>query len=86
MTIVMNYTNIHNNIDDFDSVFNSDLIDHNYYYYYECFVDENRKFNYYITEFGKIMNQKSTMIKISKSIPRFFHKSILYFYYIPKYF
>jgi hypothetical protein len=40
----------------------------------------------YITEFGKIMNQKSTMIKVSKSIPRFFHKSILYFYYIPKYF
>lgn len=56
------------------------------YYYYECFVDDTNRFTYYITEYGKMMSEKSLLIKISKSIPKFFHKTILYFHFIPKYF
>ena len=54
------------------------------YHYCECFIDENHRFNYYYTEYGKLLDSTSVLMKISKSIPNCFHRMILYYKYIPK--
>ena len=54
------------------------------YVYYQCYVDDKNRFRYFETSPNSI--PKTTLYKISKNIPTFFHKTILYFKYIPKFF
>lgn len=59
----------------------------NQYIYYQCYVDENNRFCYYETSpNSKTHYSKSALYKICKHIPSFFHRTILYFKYIPKFF
>jgi hypothetical protein len=59
----------------------------NQYIYYQCYVDENNRFCYYETSpNSNTRYPKSALYKISKTIPSFFHRTILYFKYIPKFF
>ena len=57
----------------------------NQHIYYQCCVDENNRFCYFETT-PNSNNPKSALYKISKHIPSFFHRTILYFKYIPKFF
>ena len=60
--------------------------DHDEYYFYECFIDENNHFIYQEIDFSKNMRYElAQIIKIRKSIPRILHKMVLYYYFIPKY-
>ena len=57
------------------------------YIYYQCYVDENNRFCYFeTTPNGITRYPKSALYKIHKTIPSFFHRTILYFKYIPKFF
>ena len=72
----MNY-----DLDDFQDV------PDNQHIYYQCYVDENNRFCYYETSpNSNTRYPKSALYKISKRIPSFFHRTILYFKYIPKFF
>ena len=75
----MNYSKIHST--------NSPKINYeNGYIFYECFVDDNKKFQFYETTFDSLLHRPlSVTIQVSKRIPRIFHKAILYYYYIPNY-
>ena len=71
-------------LDDFND--NHDIQDYNYKYY-QCYVDEKNRFRYFETSPNSVnQHPKSAVYKISKNIPTFFHKTLLYFKYIPKYF
>ena len=76
-----------------NSFINLDDFQDDKYIYYQCFVDDKRKFCFYETCPNKqdISNNmitevpRSLLVKINKNIPQFIHKAILYFYFIPKY-
>lgn len=71
-------------LDDFND--NPDIKDYNYIYY-QCYVDNENHFRYFETSPNSVtQHPKTTLYKISKNIPSFFHKTILYFKYIPKFF
>ena len=71
-------------LDDFND--NPDIKDYNYIYY-QCYVDEKNRFRYFETSPNSVSQySKSAIYKISKNIPTFFHKTLLYFKYIPKFF
>jgi hypothetical protein len=61
--------------------------------YYHCYIDEMRKFRYYQScpNSQDISNNtiaeipRSHLVKINKNIPQWFHKPLLYYYFIPKY-
>lgn len=68
-------------LDDFQTQYDVNFI------YYQCYVDENNRFCYFETTPNSITRySKSVIHKISKNIPSFFHRTILYFKYIPKFF
>jgi hypothetical protein len=57
------------------------------YKYYQCYVDDKNRFRYFETSPNSVtQHPKSAVYKISKNIPTFFHKTLLYFKYIPKFF
>ena len=61
--------------------------DHNYYYY-KCSINIDHVFIYerLTTNTTDILHDKLTkIIHINKNIPTFFHKMILYYWYIPYY-
>ena len=71
-------------LDDFND--NPDIKDYNYIYY-QCYVDNENHFRYFETSPNSVtQHPKTTLYKISKNIPTFFHKTLLYFKYIPKFF
>lgn len=72
----MNY-----DLDDFQTQYNLN------YRYYQCYVDENNRFCYFETTPNSITSYPTAaQHKISKHIPSVFHRTILYFKYIPKFF
>lgn len=55
-------------------------------YYYECYINEQNKFCYNETQVGKHNRfETSRIIEIHRSIPKFLHKMILYYHYIPSF-
>ena len=71
-------------LDDFND--NHDIQDYNYKYY-QCYVDNENHFCYMEMSPNNVsQHSKSVVYKISKNIPTFFHKTVLYFKYIPKFF
>jgi hypothetical protein len=71
-------------LDDFND--NHYIKDYNYIYY-QCYVDDENHFRYFETSPNRVTrHSKMVVYKISKNIPTFFHKTILYFKYIPKFF
>jgi hypothetical protein len=57
------------------------------YIYYQCYVDDKNRFRYFETSPNSVtQHPTSALHKISKNIPTFFHKTLLYFKYIPKFF
>jgi hypothetical protein len=68
-------------LDDFQDSYDANYI------YYQCYVDDENHFCYFETSPNSVTQySKSAVYKISKNIPTFFHKTLLYFKYIPKFF
>ena len=64
-----------------------DSYDHNYHVY-NCFTNNENHFVYQrISDEPRLLIKETTgkIIHINKNIPKFFHKMILYFWYIPGY-
>ena len=83
---VYKHGNKHNENAGYDLDDFQDSYDANYIYYH-CYVDNDNHFRYFETSPNNVTQPpKSAVYKISKNIPTFFHKTLLYFKYIPKFF
>ena len=62
--------------------------DHNYYFY-NCYTNANNKFMYRLVDsedFFLLNDYKGKIIAVNKNIPEMFHRTVLYWKFLPRFF